>query len=59
MDDYLRKEIMYNGVIGLTKNPNKLELKDGNYLICDRMKNLIRFKNIVLFLEGYFNTDME
>ncbi|SHH34201.1 hypothetical protein [Sporanaerobacter acetigenes] len=35
---------MYNGVIGLKKEPNILELKDGKYLylICNKMKNLIR-----------------
>ncbi|MEY8303735.1 hypothetical protein [Anaerosalibacter bizertensis] len=56
MNGYLRKQIMYNGVIGFGKNPNKLELKDGNYLICNRMKNLIRIKNIVLFLEVFAGT---
>lgn len=56
MDDYLRKEIMYNGVIGFSKNPNKLELKDGSYLVCNRMKNLIRLKNIALFLEVFVGT---
>lgn len=33
---------MYNGVIGLKKEPNILELKDGKYLIYNKMKNLIR-----------------
>lgn len=56
MDDRLRKEIMYNGVIGLKKDSNSLELKDENYLICNRMKNLIRLKNIILVIEIFIGT---
>lgn len=39
MDDNLRKQIMYNGVIGFNKDSNVLELKDGNYLIWNKLKN--------------------
>lgn len=54
--DNLRKQIMYNGIIGLKKEPNILELKDGKYLICNRMKNLIRIKNVFLFIEVFIGT---
>lgn len=50
MDNNLRRELMYNAVIGLKKESNIIDLRDGKYSIDHKMKMLIRIKNIILIV---------
>lgn len=56
LKDKLRKEIMYNSIIGFGKDTNKLKLNNKLYLIDNRLKNKIRLKNTVLIVGMFILT---